>query len=31
VVVIDEKWFRKNASKLQHIVPGWEVGNKKAY
>lgn len=31
VYVIDETWFRVNAPKLKHLVPGWEVGTKKAY
>lgn len=31
IVVIDEIWFRANAPKLRHLVPGWEVGTKKAY
>ncbi len=31
IVLIDENWFRANAKKMKHIIPGWEVGNKKAY
>lgn len=31
IFVIDEAWFRANAPKLKFLVPGWEVGTKKAY